>query len=71
MKYAVWCYRHSSHHVSNAVCVAFYESLGGNLRVISAATDMIPNDVRAGMWELWEHMLSEREFDSLRSALGR
>jgi hypothetical protein len=71
MEYAVWCYRHRSHDVRNAVRVVFYESLGGNLKVVFAAREFIPDDVLAGMWDLWEHILSEQEFEDLSALLGR
>jgi hypothetical protein len=65
MEYALWCYHHHSHDVSNAVCVVFYEHLGGNLKVAYTAKAFIPNYVVAAVWGLWENSLSESEMPSL------
>lgn len=66
MEYALWCYRHRAHEVRNAIAVSFYEQVGGDLMLASAAVPMIPDYLVADLWELWERMLSEGELEGLR-----
>jgi hypothetical protein len=66
MEYALWCYRHRSHEVRNAIAVSFYEQVGGDLRLASAVVPLIPDYVVADIWGLWEQMLSEGEMEGLR-----